>query len=85
MGERTNDQRAERARAALEAYKAVENEGGSPDASEDIVDLLVDLHHYLVKYGKDNGVNDADDAKDAMDNLLVSAAEHFECEVSDEG
>ena len=84
MTERTNDQRAERALAALQAHKKVENEGGEPDTNEDVIDLLVDLHHYLLKYGKSNGVNDADDAEEGMASLIFVAADHFKVEVNEE-
>ena len=80
MTERTNDQRAERAKKALEAYKAVENETLGPDFSEDITDLLVDLHHYLVTEGI---VAVSHEARDAMDTMLVTAADHFDAETDE--
>jgi hypothetical protein len=80
MNEHTNNQRAERAKAALQAYKDYEREGGEPDCDEDVSDLLTDLHHYLLKYGKANGVTDAETAKAGIYNLLETAIEDFDSE-----
>ena len=80
MTERTNDQRATRAEHALKAYKDYCQEFLGPDFSEDITDLLVDLHHYLVIKGL---VVANHEAKDAMDNMLVTAAGHFDAETEE--
>lgn len=78
---RTNEQRAARFLKALEAYKAAEHETVGPDISEDIVDLLVDLHHY-VSSESTIAVRDHE-VMDAVDNMLVSAVSHFEAEQDD--
>lgn len=44
-----NDRRANRASVALSAYKGTER---GPVDGETVVDLLVDLHHFLAREGE---------------------------------
>jgi hypothetical protein len=78
MHKRTNDQRADRAFKALQAYKAAENETLGPDIGEDITDLLTDLHHYCQR----EMCRGKDEAMSSMDHLLISAQGHFEDEAT---
>ena len=78
---RTNEQRAARFLKALEAYKAAEGETIGPDISEDIVDLLVDLHHYTMSESKFN--LSPGDVGLAVDSMVVGAFNHFEAEQDD--
>lgn len=78
---RTNHRRATRAQFALTAYKGFENETPGPDLAEDIVDLLADLHHFC--RSTSTLARDGDEAKQVLNNLLVSAQSHFDEEMDD--
>lgn len=78
MPEPTNRERAERALAALRAWKLVANEAGEPDASEDVVDLIADLHHYVQR---ENGTSAAVTIDD-FDRLTYFASERFATETA---
>jgi hypothetical protein len=74
MIEPTNDTRAARAKAALDAYAAVYGEVVCGDT---ISDLLADLHHYLKAEGDENPI-------DSIEDSLRSAVHNFEEEVREE-
>jgi hypothetical protein len=66
----TNDTRAQRARAALDAYASFCHE---TVGVETIPDLLADLHHYLESRG-------CPDPVEVIDQELLRAANHYQVE-----
>lgn len=76
MTERTNEERAARALAALDAYRLHEKErpidvANMEDTKESITDLLTDLHHLL----RAMVVTEA--AGGTMHDLLHTATGHY--------
>lgn len=70
-----NLERSERVRKTLEFYKNEMNGSGITELNLDIEDLLVDLHHFVLS--NKAMVRNPQEAIDAIDNLLVTAVEHF--------
>lgn len=76
MTERTNEERAARALAALDAYRQHEKErtidvANIEDTKESITDLLTDLHHLLRVMAATEA------AGTTMLNLLDTARRHY--------
>ena len=74
MSDITNEERAERARAALEQYVSAKGEAFEESSSE-IADLMADLLHLAVRL---------DEGDDAVQSTLRLAVLHYEAESADE-
>ena len=74
MSDITNEERAERARAALEQYVSAKGEAFE-DSSSEIADLMADLLHLAVRL---------DEGDDAVQSTLRLAVLHYEAESADE-
>lgn len=82
MTERTNAQRAERAKKTLQFYKDLEDEGGPPDCEDDISDLLADLHHYM--HAEPAARANIPYVVQCMAELMVTAVDNYEGEALQE-
>ncbi|MGH9808302.1 MAG: hypothetical protein ACRD9W_13765 [Terriglobia bacterium] len=75
MTDITNEQRAERARVALEHYVTATREEVFENSSSEIADLIADLLHLTVRL---------DEGDDPVESTLRLARLHYEAESADE-